>query len=110
MRAFVFLLSLTICQFSFSFLRADEQLTLEQKRADIDQVISLVKSLYGPYEYKKTELGIDVDALRLKYMDMLEGTNNGDFYYLILKMVAEFRDSHFSARIPADHSSFFRFF
>lgn len=88
---------------------ADEQLTLEQKIADIDQMVSLVKSSYGPRDYKKSQLGINVDQLRDKYVALLPGTTNREFYYLVLRLVAEFRDSHFLALVPSTHLSFLGF-
>ncbi|MBI3018554.1 MAG: PDZ domain-containing protein [Deltaproteobacteria bacterium] len=94
---FIFLLSQTTF--------ADEQLSLEQKTADIDQVVSLVKSAYGPRDYKKSQLGIDVDQLREKYVSLLPGTTNREFYYLVLRLVAEFKDSHFLAMVPSTHVS-----
>ncbi|MBI3017424.1 MAG: PDZ domain-containing protein, partial [Deltaproteobacteria bacterium] len=92
-----FLILFLVSPFTF----ADEQLSLDQKIADIDQVVSLVKSSYGPRDYKKAQLGIDVDQLREKYVNLLPGTTNREFYYLILRLIAEFRDSHFGARVPS---------
>ena len=100
-RVLSFLFIFLVSPFTF----ADEQLSLEQKTADIDQVVSLVKSAYGPRDYKKSQLGIDVDQLRAKYVGLLSGTTNREFYYLVLRLVAEFKDSHFLALVPSTHVS-----
>ena len=100
MRVVVFLMSLLLSL----PLYADAQLTLKQKTDDIEQLVSLLRSSYGPRDYKEG-LGISIEDLRKKYLSQLEGTHNGEFYYLILRMVAELRDSHFSAAIPTSHSA-----
>lgn len=83
------------------------QLTMDEKLADLSQLIHQIKNGYGPKEYKKEKLGIDVDTLAKKYWREMEKTkNNGEFYSLIIKFVAEFKDGHFNASIPTGYKAF----
>lgn len=79
-------------------------LTVDQKVNDMDQLLSSVKSGYGPLQYKRTLIGMDVDGLRAKYLPLVQASKtNGEFYYQMVQMVAEFKDSHFSASVPTEH-------
>jgi hypothetical protein len=81
-------------------------LTTEQKLNDLNELVAMIKGGYGPLEYKKDKFGIDIDVLVKNYSEAITLTdNNSDFYYLIVKFVAEFNDSHFGARIPTTHKS-----
>src|SRR5437763_94669 len=76
-------------------------LTVEQKLSDLDQLVSLVKSGYGPRLYKKDKLKIDVDTLRAEYATKIsESKSNAEFYYDIIRFIAEFHDGHFRATLP----------
>lgn len=79
-------------------------LTVEEKLRDLEQIVSMMKSGYGPLEYKKTAFGIDIDRLRADYyLKIQDTTNNLEFYYLLNQFIAEFKDSHYSGRLPTDH-------
>jgi hypothetical protein len=81
-------------------------LTQDEMLRDFNQLTSSVRSSYGPLEFKQQEMGISIDELEAAYTKKIEQiTSNSDFYYLIVQFVAEFKDSHFSARIPTDHSA-----
>ena len=82
------------------------ELSMEQKTNDLVELAAMIKGGYGPLEYKKTNFGIDLDDLVIKYKNLASTTkNNSEFYYLLVQFVAEFNDSHFGARIPTDHKS-----
>jgi len=77
--------------------------SVEQKLSDLDQLVAVLKSGYGPLKYKKDKLNIDVDVLRAVYANEISQTQNtGEFYYSLLRFIAEFRDGHFRANIPTD--------
>lgn len=80
-------------------------ITPEEKKSDFVQLASLIKSKYGPYEYKKKNLKIDVDKLVEDYSKRAEKTTNLQFYYLINQFVAEFKDSHFKASVQTNRVS-----
>jgi C-terminal processing protease CtpA/Prc len=99
--AFVF-----VAQFIFA-----GQLTVEEKTLDFQQLLGRIKSSYGPLEYKKSTLNIDIDKLQTEYLRRIqESKTNDEFYYVINQFVAEFKDSHFSAMTPSDRRSALPFF
>ena len=101
LRIYVVLFALLFC-----FTAMGAQLTAAEKTLDFQQLIGRIKASYGPLEYKKAQLGIDIDALTAAYLPQIQETkSNTEFYYLIGKFVAEFRDSHFAAIIPTDKRS-----
>ncbi len=90
----------------FCFNAMSAQLTVAEKTLDFQQLLGRIKSSYGPLEYKKEIQGIDIDVLEANYLRQIqESKSNTEFYYLIAKFIAEFRDSHFAARIPTDKRS-----
>jgi len=90
----------------FESVAFGRELTYSEKLSDLDQIVSIMKSGYGPLQYKKAELGIDIDLLRNEYADKLRASRtNREFYYLLVEFVAEFRDSHFGASLPTKHGA-----
>ncbi len=103
---------MTIIAFVFAaqFIFAS-QLTVEEKTLDFQQLLGRIKSSYGPLEYKKSTLNIDIDKLQTEYLRRIqESKTNDEFYYVINQFVAEFKDSHFSAMTPSDRRSALPFF
>jgi hypothetical protein len=101
LKSIVCFLALTVGATSFA-----RPLSVEEKIRDLDQLVSMIKAGYGPLEYKKTKFGIDVDRLSADYyLKVRATTTNLDFYYLLGAFIAEFKDSHFSGRIPTDYAS-----
>lgn len=89
---------LVLTQFAFA-----RPLTLEQKISDLDELIGQVRAGYGPLVYKNSFRGINVNSLRERYVEEIKNTKtNADFYYLLVRFVAEFEDSHFRASVPTD--------
>jgi hypothetical protein len=80
-------------------------LTREEKTADLEQLASIIKSQYGPFEYKKALLKIDVDALVKSYAAEAETVSNLRFYHLLNRFVAEFQDSHFRSSAQVNYLS-----
>ncbi len=93
-----------LLSFSLSLSIFARDLTTEQKLNDFNELTAMIKGGYGPLEYKKNNYGIDIEKLITKYTKLATETkNNSEFYYLIVRFVAEFNDSHFGARLPTDH-------
>ncbi len=81
-------------------------LTSEEKLSDLNQLVSRLKSGYGPLQYKKKNLGIDIDVLAQKYSATMTATKtNGEFYYQMMRFIAEFKDGHFSANLPTTYKA-----
>ncbi|MBL7669257.1 MAG: PDZ domain-containing protein [Bdellovibrionaceae bacterium] len=76
-------------------------LSQDQKMSDLQQLVSMIKSGYGPLQYKKENFSIDVDSLHSLYTEkILKTQSNGEFYYSLIRFIAEFHDGHFSASLP----------
>ena len=80
-------------------------LTPEQKRSEFEHLSTLIKSSYGPYEYKRNHLKLSVDDLVEKYAQETANVSNLEFYYSVVRFIAEFKDSHFGARVDTNHVS-----
>jgi len=77
-------------------------LTESEKTSDVEQFFQLIKSSYGPLRFKESDQGINVESLRAKYLELARETqSNSEFYYMLGRLIAEFRDSHFSVNIPS---------
>ncbi len=81
-----------------------QALTERQKLNDFSQIMSVVESGYGPLHYKDKKMGISLDRMRAKYEPLVRQTKtNGEFYYLLRRLVVEFQDGHFGLTLPTDH-------
>lgn len=87
------------------------QLSVEEKTLDFQQLLGRIKSSYGPLDYKKDVLKINLDQLQTEYLRRIqESKTNDKFYYIINEFIAEFKDSHFSAMNPTTRKSALPFF
>ena len=94
MKKLVILFAMCLSAFGF-------ELSTEQKLQDLEQLVNIVKTQYGPLKYKEEKLGIYLESLEETYKKKIAATtSNKDFYYEIIKFVAEFKDGHFGAWIP----------
>ena len=90
MAAAVSVLSLTACE-----PVPRRTLSAEEKIADMEWVFSEFGANYGPLEYKAARLGFNVEDLKNRYRDAARATaNNDEFYLLLHRFVAEFKDAH----------------
>lgn len=81
-----------------------QTLTSQQKLSDLNQLFTTVEAGYGPLHFKADKIGLNIEDLRRKYEPLtLQSKNNSEFYYLMRKLVAEFRDGHFGMVIPTNH-------
>ena len=82
------------------------QLTVLEKLEDFHSLTAQLRSGYGPLEYKRDVMGINLSAVEGLYEDKIKATTtNAAYYYTLVKFVAEFRDGHFGLRIPTTHRS-----
>jgi C-terminal processing protease CtpA/Prc len=92
---------LILTQFAFA-----RSLTLEQKMSDLNELVGQIQSMYGPLVYKHAVRGLNVEDLRSRYVEAIKNTKtNAEFYYLMVRFVAEFNDSHFRATLPTDYTT-----
>jgi hypothetical protein len=106
-----FFKTITVMFFVLGFAAAQaKDLTPEQKLSDLNQLVSRLKSGYGPLHYKQKNMGIDIDVVAAKYAQRVAATkSNSEFYYEIIRFIAEFKDGHFSANIPSTHRAYLPF-
>lgn len=98
------LLLLVVAALAFGQAQA-RPLTADEKLSDLHQMVSRLKSGYGPLQYKK-KIGIDIDVVAQKYANKVTATkSNGEFYYEMIKFIAEFKDGHFSANLPTTYQA-----
>lgn len=85
-------------------------LTVDEKLADLDVLAQTMRAGYGPLRYKLQAFGVDLNTKVNDYKDRIRATkSNAEFYYLINKFVAEFKDSHFSSRVPSQFGAILPF-
>lgn len=85
-------------------------LTVQQKLSDLNELVGHIESGYGPLHYKQQKMGLDVEKLKSKYMALAMNTKtNAEFYYLMIRFVAEFNDSHFRASLPTTLETYLGF-
>lgn len=77
-------------------------LTADEKRDELEGLANLISTQYGPLQYKKRLLKLDLDALVETYAKKAKDLGNNEFYYLLNQFVAEFRDTHFSSRLATN--------
>ncbi len=80
---------------------ANRALTEAERLADFNQLVYRIESNYGPLKLKPTSIGLDMEHLKARYRDeVVKARTNGEFYYTIVRFVAEFKDGHFGAQVP----------
>jgi C-terminal processing protease CtpA/Prc len=81
-------------------------LTTDEKVADLHWVYSQFNHHYAPLQYKEQLHGIDFQTLRQQYLTEAASTkSNEEFYLLMHRFVAEFRDAHTSSSLMASANS-----
>lgn len=74
---------------------ADHTLSASEKEADMKWLFSIFNNNYAPQEYKEKLHGFDFEKLKKTYLARAMRTkSNDEFYRLMARFVAEFRDAH----------------
>lgn len=80
--------------------------TLEQQIEDLHQLKTIVAEDYGPLQMKRQLFGLDLENLTKSYeMKLASARPDEDFRYTLKQFVAEFRDSHFTAKVLSENSA-----
>jgi C-terminal processing protease CtpA/Prc len=75
-------------------------LTTDEKIADLYWIYSQFGENYAPLEMKQKLHGFDYEKLKVDYLEAAKKTTtNDEFYDLMFKFVAEFKDAHTSAAL-----------
>ena len=70
------------------------QLTIDQKVSDFQALAALYAKRYGPYEWKRDALGVDLFSIA-PWLAQVQATKNDlDFYEVMQQYVASLNDAH----------------
>lgn len=78
-------------------------LTPDERSADFEQLVSLIRSTYGMLEYKKQAIGLDFEALSARYRAGLKNlASDNEFYDLLSAFTTELKDAHVGHYRPSN--------
>src|SRR3954454_12473601 len=77
------------------------QLTLDQKISDFNAVAGLYAKRYGPYEWKRDALGINLFDVAPWIAKVQATKDDLDFYEVMQQYVANLNDAHDVYRLPS---------
>ena len=78
------------------------QLTVDQKVADFQALSSLYAKRYGPYEWKRDALGVDLFAIAPWIAKVQATKDDLDFYEVMSQYVASLNDAHDAYQLPSN--------
>src|SRR5260370_41598419 len=77
------------------------QLTMDQKISDFQSLAALYAKRYGPYEWKRDALGVDLFEIA-QWITQVQATKNDlDFYEVMQQYVASLNDAHDVYQLPS---------
>ena len=86
------------------------QLTVDQKVSDFQALAALYAKRYGPYEWKRDALGVDLFAIA-PWLAQVQATKNDlDFYEVMQQYVASLNDAHDFYQLPSTFQATLNFF
>jgi hypothetical protein len=86
------------------------QLTMDQKVSDFQALAGLYAKRYGPYEWKRDALGVDLFNIA-PWLAQVQATKNDlDFYEVMQQYVASLNDAHDVYQLPATFQASLNFF
>ena len=78
------------------------QLTVDQKVSDFQSLAALYAKRYGPYEWKRDALGVDLFNIA-PWLAQVQATKNDlDFYDVMSQYVASLNDAHDVYQLPSN--------
>src|SRR6266568_3781779 len=78
------------------------QLTTDQKVSDFQSLSALYAKRYGPYEWKRDALGVDLFSIA-PWLTQVQATKNDlDFYEILSQYVASLNDAHSYYQVPSN--------
>jgi len=86
-------------------LPATAQLTMDQKLADFQYVAGVYDKNYGPYEWKRDALHVDLLNIA-PWLDKIKATKDDlDFYEVMVAYVASLNDAHDYFQVPSNFTA-----
>ncbi len=85
------------------------QLTMDQKVSDFQSLAALYAKRYGPYEWKRDALGVDLFDVA-PWLAQVQATKDDlDFYEVMQQYVANLNDAHDGYRLPSSFQTSLNF-
>ena len=85
------------------------QLTMDQKVSDFQSLAALYAKRYGPYEWKRDALGVDLFDVA-PWLAKVQATKDDlDFYEVMQQYVANLNDAHDGYRLPSSFQATLNF-
>src|SRR5258705_12156532 len=86
------------------------QLTIDQKVSDFQALAALYAKRYGPYEWKRDALGVDLFSIA-PWLAQVQATKNDlDFYEVMQRDVGSLNDAHDMYQLPSNFQASLNFF
>jgi len=85
------------------------QLTVDQKVADFQALAALYAKRYGPYEWKRDALGVDLFNIAPWLTKVRAAKTDLEFYDVMSQYVASLNDAHDSFELPSNYQATLNF-
>src|SRR6266700_250999 len=85
------------------------QLTMDQKISDFQSLAALYAKRYGPYEWKRDGLGVDLFKIAPWLAQVQATSNDLDFYEVMQQYVASLNDAHDVYELPSSFQASLNF-
>lgn len=78
---------------------ASREMTSAEALSDFEEIVSSVRTLYGPLEYKKQRFGFDLDVAAAEFRTKIQSAKtDAEFFGLYAQFLARLQDAHVSIR------------
>ncbi len=85
---------------------AARNLSTQERLADFDQLLGFMRASYGMREYKETLYAVQLEPAAASFRDQIPGlTSDDQFYDLLSRFLAKFKDSHLAQFRPSSMSA-----
>lgn len=81
-------------------------LSSEQRLADFNQLVNLVKRNYGPLRWKQTTINLDLAREEQEFRaKVANARTDGEFYRVLAQFLARLQDAHVSSMVPSNYKA-----
>ncbi len=81
-------------------------LNAEQRLADFNQLVTIFQRNYGPLRWKQESIGLDFNKHVAEYKSRIASArSDAEFYNLLSRFTAGFKDGHITAIVPSTQRS-----
>lgn len=84
---------------------SSRQMTTAEALSDFEEIVSSVRTLYGPLDYKKQLFGFDLDTTATEFRAKIQSAKTDvEFFGLYAQFLARLQDAHVSVRFVGNAS------